>query len=220
MEEEMNRSIPAAAHQSVALTFDDGPDPTGTPQILDALERTGVRATFFVRGDHVAAHPALARDALARGHDLQPHCWEHRSHEEMSREEIAEDLERVLGALQDHAGVASPTLWRPPFGDVNAPATHDVARAHGLKVVTWTLETCDWAGHSAERMWREITEEARPAAALLADSVVLMHDPIGEETAKLLERLVPEIRRRGWSVGFLDPRVATPEKPWSRCAPG
>jgi peptidoglycan-N-acetylglucosamine deacetylase len=197
---------------SVAFTFDDGPDPQGTPLVLDALERHGVRATFFVRGDHLAAHPDVAREALAGGHELQPHCWEHRSHREMSRDEIARDVERVLAALRKHAGVESPTLWRPAFGHIRAPATYDVARAHGVEVVTWTLETCDWAGHSAERMWRDIVEEARPAAALRADSVVLMHDPMGEETAKLVERLVPEVRRRGWSLGGSCRREGRPRR--------
>ncbi len=204
---------------NVALTFDDGPDPRGTPLILDALERHAARATFFVRGDHLAAHPALAREALARGHELQPHCWEHRSHREMSHDHISRDVERVLAALSEHAGVNSPTLWRPAFGHIKTPETSEVAHAHGLEVVTWTLETCDWAGHNAERMWRDIAEESRPASALRPDSVILMHDPVGAETASLAERLITEVRRRGWAVGPLGRGVATPEKPWAKCAP-
>ena len=202
----------------VALTFDDGPDATGTPLVLAALEGHDAKATFFVRGDHVAAHPELAREMLARGHDLQPHCWEHRSHREMSGEEVAEDLGRVLEALRG-AGVDAPALWRPPFGHVKVPETYQAARAQGLEVVTWTLETCDWAGHSADRMWRDIVEEARPASALRPGSVVLMHDPMGPETARLVERLVPEIRRRGWSPGPLAAGVTTPERPWAKCEP-
>ena len=186
--------------------------------MLEALEGAGARATFFVQGDRLVDCPEVAAEAAARGHSIQPHCFEHRSHSTMSEAEIRADLDRVLAVLRDHVGVGSPTLWRPPNGDINRPATYDVARERGLEVVTWTLQTCDWAGRSAERMWREIVDKERPSAVLRPDSVVLMHDPMGAETVELLERLLAEIRRRRWPVAPLSTGVPTPERPFNDCA--
>jgi peptidoglycan-N-acetylglucosamine deacetylase len=202
----------------VALTFDDGPDARWTPELLEALGRFGAKATFFVQGECLVQHPEIAREAASDGHELQPHCFEHRSHRELSEAEITEDIERLLAALEELAGVAGPTLWRPPYGHIRNPATYEIAAAHGLEVVTWTLNTCDWGGHSADAMWAEITEESRPMAALQPDSVVLMHDFAGEQLVPLLEELIPEIRRRGWPIEPLSPGVETPEDAFDDCA--
>jgi len=201
---------------AVALTFDDGPHPRWTPEVLSTLAGVGVQATFFVQGERLVECPDVARDALAQGHELQPHCWRHRSHRELREDEIREDLARVLAALAE-LGQQGPTLWRPPYGHIERPATYDVAAEHGLEVVTWTLQTCDWAGRSAEQMWSEIRSEERPSAVLRRDSVVIMHDPVGAETVGLLEKLVPEIRRRGWAIGPLATGVETPEDPFDDC---
>lgn len=201
----------------VALTYDDGPDPEATPRLLSVLQRHGVTATFFVKADRLVESPDAAREAARRGHLLQPHCSEHRSHLAMSRTEIAADLDGVLAVLCELVGVGEPVLWRPPYGDIKVPETYEVAAARGLKVVTWTLETCDWAGRSAEQMWREITSEARPASALRPDSIVLMHDPIGDQTAELTETLIEEIHRRGWATGPVALDAETPERPFKEC---
>ena len=201
---------------AVALTFDDGPDPHWTPRVLSCLSELGAKATFFVQGERLVECPHVARDALAQGHQLQPHCWQHRSHRKLSMAEIGEDLQRVLGALSA-VGQQSPTLWRPPYGHIQRPATYEVAARHGIEVVTWTLQTCDWSGRSAAQIWSEIEQERRPSAVLRPDSVVIMHDPVGAETIRLLRRLVPQIHRRGWPIEPLAPGVKTPEEPFDDC---
>jgi peptidoglycan/xylan/chitin deacetylase (PgdA/CDA1 family) len=203
---------------AVALTFDDGPDPRWTPQVLAALDRLDARATFFVQGERLVESPDVVRETLAAGHQIQPHCWSHRSHRELSRDEIEADLQRVLDALSELAGINEPTHWRPPYGHIKKPDTYEVATTHGLEIVTWTLQTCDWGGHSAEAMWKEIEEETRPSAVLKPDSVVIMHDPVGRETIRLLEKLIPEIHRRGWAIAPLAPGVETPTDPFDDCA--
>jgi peptidoglycan-N-acetylglucosamine deacetylase len=201
----------------VALTFDDGPDPRWTPELLATLAGFDAKATFFVQGERLIEHPEVAREAVAAGHELQPHCFEHRSHRELSDAEIARDLERLLEALRVQAGAGQPTLWRPPYGHIRIPATYEIAAAHGLEVVTWTLNTCDWGGHSAEAMWAEITEGTRPMAALEPNSVVLMHDFAGEQLVQLLERLIPQIRSRGWRIEPMRRGAGTPDEAWDDC---
>src|SRR3954452_10576149 len=89
--------VPAAG---AALTFDDGPDPDGTPAVLDALDRAGVRATFFLVGEQLMRHHALAREAAARGHELALHCFEHVNHGEMRPQQVRDDIARALGSFE------------------------------------------------------------------------------------------------------------------------
>src|SRR6266545_4838532 len=100
----------------VALTFDDGPDPRGTPAVLDALARTGVHATFFVLGEQVEREPALLARVLEAGHDVQVHGYRHLRHTEHDRARIGDDLGEALRALEPHG--VHPTLWRLPYGEL------------------------------------------------------------------------------------------------------
>ena len=128
----------------VALTFDDGPDEVHTPRLLELLAERGVRATFFVFGDKARRHPDLIARALADGHAIEPHCWaDHESHHRLSEAELDEEIARTLDALAG-LGCPTPTVWRPPYGDIRAPESYDVAARHGLRLVTWTLDTRDW----------------------------------------------------------------------------
>lgn len=200
----------------VALTFDDGPHLEWTPRVLQALADAQIRATFFLQGDRLEQAPQLARQAAAVGHSLQAHCYQHRSHHALQEGEIAADLQRLLDAMRC-AGLAKPDLWRPPYGDIASPRTYDVARAHHLRVVTWTVETCDWARDSAPAILAELLAQRRPATRLEPDSIVLMHDSVGDHTAELVSVLAEEVRRRGWTFGFVDPGADMPERPFKAC---
>src|SRR5689334_23556335 len=100
----------------LALTFDDGPDPRGTPAVLDALARADVRATFFVLGQQTRAHPELLRSIVAAGHDVQAHGFAHPRHPRVDEEEVARDIDAELAELAGHG--VHPTLWRAPYGDL------------------------------------------------------------------------------------------------------
>jgi peptidoglycan/xylan/chitin deacetylase (PgdA/CDA1 family) len=188
----------------VALTFDDGPNEFATPLILDVLAERGVPATFFVFGSRAVAHPELVARMLEAGHAVQPHCWEdHESHHELDKPALEDEITRTRGALES-LGCPRPTLWRPPHGDVKDPLSYAVAAAHGLQLVTWTLQTCDWNDdHSADRILSEIDSEARDDAVLRPDSVVLMHDRT--KTPRLVAGLLDRIEERGYEVGALRP---------------
>jgi len=186
----------------VALTFDDGPNDTATPAILDVLRTRGVAATFFVIGAHARAHPELIVRMIDDGHSVQPHCWDwdsHGHHIELSRTAMEDDVARTVEQI-DARGCPAPTLWRPPNGDISEPQSYEVAAALDLTLVTWTLQTCDWhERHSAERILADIDSEARADAALEARSVVLMHDKL--KTVRLLDGLLDRIQSRGYRAG-------------------
>jgi peptidoglycan/xylan/chitin deacetylase (PgdA/CDA1 family) len=188
----------------IALTFDDGPDEVATPPILDVLADRGVPATFFIFGCRAIAHPDLIARMVEAGHRVQPHCWcGHESHHELDRAGLEDDIARTMEAL-DSLGCPTPTIWRPPNGDIKDPQSYEVAAAHRLRLITWTLQTCDWSdAHSADRILSDIDSENREDAVLRRDSVVLMHDKT--KTRRLLEGLLDRIERRGYQVGPLPP---------------
>lgn len=188
--------------QSLALTFDDGPDSRATPQLLDLLRRAGVSATFFPIAPRAVEHPRLIERMLAAGHSLGLHCDQHVRHSAMDLRWCRSDTKRALTRLR-RLGV-EPTLWRPPWGDT-APWTAQVAAEHGLRLVGWSVDTHDWRGDCAAAMF------AATRASLKAGAIVLAHDGIGpgarrhsgQETLAYTQLAVRHARRQGLSVTAL-----------------
>jgi peptidoglycan/xylan/chitin deacetylase (PgdA/CDA1 family) len=191
------------------LTFDDGPDPRGTPAVLDALAAAGATATFFVLGECAAAQPALIERILAGGHAVEVHGHGHLRHPLTSRECVEGDLDAALTVLRGY-GIA-PRLWRVPWGDL-ASWTAEVAAERGLTLAGWTADTHDWRGDDAATMLAALEPELR------AGAIVLAHDGIGpgarrsgaEETARLIDPLVSAARARGLEPQPLDPATPPP----------
>jgi peptidoglycan/xylan/chitin deacetylase (PgdA/CDA1 family) len=151
-----------------ALTFDDGPDPDGTPKILDALDGAGVKATFFVVGEQLMRHHAIAREALARGHELALHGFEHVRHDSFPGRMARDDVARAVGTFEMACG-RTPRFFRPPYGLCSAESYAACADL-GLEVVYWSAWGLDWEPIGAERI-------AELAGRDLADgAIVLLHD--------------------------------------------
>lgn len=196
-----------------ALTFDDGPDPEWTPRILEALDRTGVHATFFVIAPLAVEHHDIVVAACKAGHEVALHCTEHTRHTRRSRREVEDDTREGLEMLSS-IGV-EPQLWRPPWG-VLAPWTQEVAEEFGLRLAHWSADTHDWRGDAAPEMLRLVEPLLGPG------SVVLMHDGLGpgarrtgcDETVALVEPLVARLRSLG-----CEPATLTGSEP-ARTVPG
>jgi peptidoglycan-N-acetylglucosamine deacetylase len=156
--------------QTLALTFDDGPDPRWTPRLLDVLGAAGARATFFPIAPRAAAQPDLVARMLAEGHGVGLHCHTHERHTRRCAAWLRADTARALARLRD-LGVV-PTVWRTPWGDA-APWTGAVAAEHGLRLVGWSVDTHDWRGDDAQSML------SATAQGLRAGAIVLAHDGIG-----------------------------------------
>ena len=155
----------------VYLTFDDGPHPVYTPQVLDVLARYDARATFFVVGSLAQAYPDIIQRIAAEGHTIANHTWNHEDLAGLSRAAFDETVGRTQTILAD---LATPCL-RPPYGSVDA-FTREWASAHGLAVMTWDTSPKDWL---------------RPPAAEIADHIVqwastglviLLHDGGGDRS--------------------------------------
>jgi len=133
-----------------ALTFDDGPNPSYTPQLLDLLARYNIRATFFLIGQYAAQQRALTRQIHEAGHLIGNHTWTHPNLSRTSAAQTHEELHRTSAELQDITGVAV-RYFRPPFG-LRRPATLRIARSLGLIPVTWNIIGNDWTDLTTEQI--------------------------------------------------------------------
>jgi peptidoglycan/xylan/chitin deacetylase (PgdA/CDA1 family) len=152
----------------VTLTFDDGPDQRGTPEVLAALEALDVKATFFVLGSHVSEQPELTREIRDRGHDVALHGMTHRRHDGLSPAEAKAELAEGLAAIEAVLG-ERPRWYRPPFGR-SSPALADACRELDLEIIYWTSWGFDWEPISAAAIARTVQRD------LGAGTIVLLHD--------------------------------------------
>ena len=155
----------------VYLTFDDGPSPQYTPQILDVLARHDARATFFVVGRLAQAYPDIVQRIAAEGHTIANHAWNHEDLAGLSRAAFDETISRTQAVLGD---LAAPCL-RPPYGSMDA-FTREWASDHGLSLVTWDASPSDWKRPPAEEIADYIVKWARPGI------VLLLHDGGGDRS--------------------------------------
>ncbi|MCZ2839778.1 polysaccharide deacetylase family protein [Modestobacter sp. VKM Ac-2985] len=197
-------TTPATAARTVALTFDDGPWPENTPDVLDVLRSSGVQATFFVRGDQAAAHPDLVRRIVAEGHAIGNHTWSHPYLSQIAPAARIAEIERTTQTIVNAAGT-EPCFFRGPFGDHDDPAIAGLAWDRGMTVVDWSLDTRDW---STPASWspsfqQQIIERATSPRS--AHPIVLMHDGGGyrQNTVAALDDVISYYASRGYT--FTDP---------------
>lgn len=151
----------------VALSFDDGPHETYTPELLGILKKHNALATFFMVGEAALQHPELFRDVHHAGHAIGNHTFSHKALPELNiRQQIGEIL-KCRRALQPY-GVP---LIRPPWGKQNH-ISRLIALMLGYKVIVWSLTAEDWVQHSSEWMVDHLVDGLRPG------TIVLMHDRI------------------------------------------
>jgi peptidoglycan/xylan/chitin deacetylase (PgdA/CDA1 family) len=153
----------------VALTFDDGPHPSGTPAVMERLAAAGAHATFFVVGEAVERRPWLVLELASAGHELAVHGYRHRLLLRQSAAALQADLERCLDLLEGLTG-GRPRVYRPPHGLFSARGIAVVRRA-GLQPLLWSRWGRDW-----ERRATPAVVAARAGAGLRAGDVVLLHD--------------------------------------------
>jgi peptidoglycan-N-acetylglucosamine deacetylase len=155
-----------ASGTGYALTFDDGPHAQGTPAVLEILAGAGVRATFFLVGEQILRNPGLAGEIAAAGHGVGVHCHRHRNLLRLTPWQVREDLLRAQAIIEEAAG-CSPTLYRPPYGIVNAAAL-GLARRCGWRTLLWSHWGRDWEARATpESIALHVTAEVGDGAVLL-----------------------------------------------------
>jgi peptidoglycan-N-acetylglucosamine deacetylase len=191
----------------VSLTFDDGPDPCGTPAVLAALAQQGWTATFFLLGSQVRRHPEIARAVVAAGHEIGVHGDEHRNHLGRTAGDVRRDLERATATITAVTGVR-PRWFRPPYGVLSAGSLRAAARLD-LTPVLWTAWGRDWEATTPQRVVRLLLRGLRPGGTLLLhDSDCTSTPGSWRSTAAALPPLARELDRRGLEVRPLGAHLA------------
>jgi peptidoglycan-N-acetylglucosamine deacetylase len=155
--------------RGVALTFDDGPHPQGTPAVLEVLAGAGATATFFLVGEQVERWPKVAAEIAAAGHEIALHGYRHQLLLRRPTPSLARDLERAVGLVAEATGHV-PTLYRPPYGVFSAGALH-LVQARGLVPLLWSRWGRDWGARE-----RPAEIARRAADGVAGGDVVLLHD--------------------------------------------
>ena len=197
-------AVPTGA--GAALTFDDGPDPQGTPPALDALAAAEAGATFFVLGEHVAAQPELTREIAARGHEIALHGMEHRRHDVLSPSEAERELSAGIEAIERATG-GRPAWYRPPFG-ASSPTLAAVCDRLGLRLAYWSSWGQDWEESSPAQIAALVRRDLTPGAiVLLHDSARYAQRDAATATAGAVPLIAADARERGLDLITLSDAV-------------
>ncbi len=181
----------------VFLTFDDGPHPTATPAVLDTLARHGVTATFFLSGQHIAGREAIVERIHREGHSIGIHAYHHNRSMAFSYRATSDEILRTQELLHSIIGSA-PRLFRPPFGFFSWN-TIRAAREHGVLLVMWSCLTGDYSSLSDDKVVKNaVTRLQRGSILVFHDNDLTEH-----RITRLLDSVIPEIKRQGYSFGAI-----------------
>ncbi|WP_262247615.1 polysaccharide deacetylase family protein [Parapedobacter soli] len=182
-----------AENQQVALTFDDGPNPTYTPQVLELLDKHNAKATFFCIGKSVERYPYIVKQIREAGHTVGNHSYTHGPTIDLHRKKYwLSELRQTDSAIAQAIG-RSPRFFRPPYG-VTTPHLAKALRQSGHRVIGWRVRPYDTLeSRSSARIVRTILRKVKPGA------IILLHDS-HSRIVPALEQLLPQLRQRGYTL--------------------
>ncbi|MGN7160200.1 glycosyltransferase [Sphingomonas sp. SAFR-052] len=194
----------AADPKAIALTFDDGPDATWTPPILDALEAAHVPATFFVVGENAIEHPGLLQRIVRDGDEIGNHSYTHPNMATTGERTTTLELNATQRLIEAYTG-RSTTLFRAPyFGDAEPTTMDEIAPALlaqdlGYTVVGLHVDPNDWQRPGTDAIVRQVVEQVEDASADSSRNVVLLHDGGGDraQTVAALPQIIAILRAKG-----------------------
>ncbi len=177
-------------HKAIALTFDDGPWPTTTTQILDILKENNIKATFFWVGRYLQTYPEIGKQVAAAGHAIGNHTWSH-EYLKYNEDGAAREIDRTSSLIEELTGIQT-SIFRPPGGILNNGLAA-YAQKKNYTVVMWSADSFDW---------RSLTESLMDNVMRQANSggIVLMHDGGGNRsrTVKILPDIIARLRKEGY----------------------
>lgn len=176
------------AEKRVALTFDDGPNETFTPKLLDGLKERNVKATFFVLGKQAEQFPQLVKRIVEEGHQVGCHGYEHVNMLSLSMEEACTQMNKTSDLLLEITG-QRPLFMRPPYGSCQKK----LAERSQMIEVGWGIDTLDWSLRNADQVVAETLRKVEDG------SIILMHDEFQESVDAAL-RLADVLQKEGYQL--------------------
>ena len=180
------------AGKKVALTFDDGPHPRYTPEIIDILEEYGIKATFFVIGQNIDNYPEAFERIVSSGCEIGNHTYSHKNMAKMCEEEIMREIKGTEESVARYTD-KKMLLLRPPEGAIGVPLER-VCQTLGYDVILWSVDTLDWANTPSEAITANVMK------SLCGGDIILMHDYTSNKgiTCSALRALIPAMIEKGY----------------------
>lgn len=176
----------------IALTFDDGPHPKHTREILKILDEYGVKATFFIIGKLAEEYPELVVEEINAGHEVASHTWSHPNVNTLTEAGLTNELyetEQFLKTLADY----KPALFRPPEGKCGENVLR-AAAAFDYDVILWTVDTKDWAHTPSDKIVENVLSNTSPGSIILCHDFVAYDSP----TPDALREFIPKLKENGY----------------------
>lgn len=173
----------------VALTFDDGPHPKVTPEILSTLDKFDAKATFFMLGNQAEYYPSVAKEVAQQGHEIGNHTTSHMELTNLQKEEIKKEIDTSNQLIKRATG-QSPSVFRPPYGAYNDDVKEYIKEIN-TPLVLWSVDSLDWQSRDANEVNKKVKEE------IVSGSIILLHD-IHPSTAEALPELLESLEREGY----------------------
>lgn len=202
--------------KQLALTFDDGPS-EDTAALLDVLKQENVKATFFWQGQNVLQYPQLVKRAIAEGHTLANHSFNHPNLTKLEADQQwwTEQIQKTQAAFEKVAGF-QPALMRPPYGFIHDSQVQALQQ-QGIKTILWSVDSADWY-----HIWQNSVDTAASAQIesvikqyVHPEAIVLLHDAGGrgrKPTVMAVKALIPQLRQQGYSFTTVDQLLNIPAK--------
>ncbi|MCL1862399.1 MAG: polysaccharide deacetylase family protein [Defluviitaleaceae bacterium] len=171
----------------ISLTFDDGPT-THTVRVLDALEKFGVNATFFVEGRKIKGNEEILKRCHAMGNEILPHTWNHPDLRKLSPDEIKKELTDTTELIRSVIGDVRIDMYRPPYGYFD-DKVKEVSAEMGLSLINWSIDPLDWENKNPDIIYDRVMEYLHDGA------IILCHDAY-DSTGEAVERLLPVLTEK------------------------
>ena len=186
-------SAPAETSQprpkAVALTFDDGPSRANDGKILNALQKYGAHATFFVLGDRARVDGDILQMYLAAGCEIGSHSWNHPQLSKMKWKKVERQITKTNNIVSKLANGYQISFLRPPYGSIS----NKMRKKIKMPMILWSLDTEDWKSRNAKKIFRKVKNNVQDG------DIILMHDIYGT-TAEAVEKVVPWLQDQGYDI--------------------
>lgn len=176
----------------VALTFDDGPHPVYTEEILDVLDQAGIKASFFMMGKEAELYPDVVKKVSDAGHLIGNHTYTHANVCQISADETTEEITKTNDILEGLTG-KRPQFFRPPFGCKN----ETLEKQTGMFWIFWDVDTLDWSLQNAEQVYCKVVKNVGE------NDIILMHDAY-PSTVEAVRELIPALQEMGYTFVTVD----------------
>ena len=176
----------------VALTFDDGPHPVYTEEILDVLDQAGIKASFFMMGKEAELYSDVVKKVSDAGHLIGNHTYTHANVCQISADETTEEITKTNDILEGLTG-KRPQFFRPPFGCKN----ETLEKQTGMFWIFWDVDTLDWSLQNAEQVYCKVVKNVGE------NDIILMHDAY-PSTVEAVRELIPALQEMGYTFVTVD----------------